>query len=137
LFGFGSCPSSFYGKHGRIAMLVLIGPYHDSCRGAIFGPNHIPIAGIVQIIAFGGIIECAIVCYILDTGNDFFGDSCNGWINFGWDLFTVKEETKATESCRRAVSQCIQDPVPVLHSRPYYSLTIRSAQDQSCSNQEQ
>jgi hypothetical protein len=35
------------------------------------------------------------------------------------------------------VSQCIQYPVPVLHSRPYYSLTITNAQDQSCSNQEQ
>jgi hypothetical protein len=31
----------------------------------------------------------------------------------------------------------IQYPVPVLHSRLYYSLTIRNAQDQSCSNQEQ
>jgi hypothetical protein len=35
------------------------------------------------------------------------------------------------------MSQCIQYPVPVLHSRLYYSLTIRNAQDQSCSNQEQ
>jgi hypothetical protein len=34
------------------------------------------------------------------------------------------------------VSQCIQHPVPVLHSRLYYSLTITNAQDQSCSNQE-
>jgi hypothetical protein len=37
----------------------------------------------------------------------------------------------------QTVSQCIQYPVPVLHSRLYYSLTIRNAQDQSCSNQEQ
>jgi hypothetical protein len=35
------------------------------------------------------------------------------------------------------LSQCIEHPVPVLHSRLYYSLTIRNAQDQSCSNQEQ
>jgi hypothetical protein len=35
------------------------------------------------------------------------------------------------------MSQCIQHPVPVLHSRLYYSLTITNAQDQSCSNQEQ
>jgi hypothetical protein len=34
------------------------------------------------------------------------------------------------------LSQCIQHPVPVLHSRLYYSLTITNAQDQSCSNQE-
>jgi hypothetical protein len=37
----------------------------------------------------------------------------------------------------KMLSQCIQYPVPVLHSRLYYSLTIRNAQDQSCSNQEQ
>jgi hypothetical protein len=37
----------------------------------------------------------------------------------------------------RLLSQCIEHPVPVLHSRLYYSLTIRNAQDQSCSNQEQ
>jgi hypothetical protein len=36
----------------------------------------------------------------------------------------------------RRVSQCIQHPVPVLHSRLYYSLTITNAQDQSCPNQE-
>jgi hypothetical protein len=35
------------------------------------------------------------------------------------------------------VSQCIQHPVPVLHSRLYYSLTITVTQDQTCSNQEQ
>jgi hypothetical protein len=34
------------------------------------------------------------------------------------------------------LSQCIQHPVPVLHSRLYFSLTITNAQDQSCSNQE-
>jgi hypothetical protein len=35
------------------------------------------------------------------------------------------------------LSQCIKHPVPFLHSRLYYSLTITYAQDQSCSNQEQ
>jgi hypothetical protein len=35
------------------------------------------------------------------------------------------------------VSQCIQHPVPVLHSRLYFSLTITNAQDQSCSDQDQ
>jgi hypothetical protein len=45
--------------------------------------------------------------------------------------------TRWSHTCVLTLSQCIQYPVPVLHSRLYYSLTIRNAQDQSCSNQEQ
>jgi len=67
-------------KHGRICMLAFLGQivtragihlpgnidssgdkFSDFPNGvaAIFGPNHIPTAGIVQIIAFVGILECA------------------------------------------------------------------------------
>jgi hypothetical protein len=47
------------------------------------------------------------------------------------------EKTARDPDAIDRLSQCIQYPVPVLHSRLYYSLTIRNAQDQSCSNQEQ
>jgi hypothetical protein len=32
------------------------------------------------------------------------------------------------------MSQCIRHPVPVIHARLYYSLTITNAEDQLCSN---
>jgi hypothetical protein len=53
-----------------------------------------------------------------------------------------QSEAHQTASCNHqtsegTLSQFIQHPVPVLHSRLYYNLTITYAQDQSCSNQEQ
>jgi hypothetical protein len=53
-----------------------------------------------------------------------------------WSLMClhVRELTHGHLLC---LSQCIQHPVPVLHSRLYYSLTITNAQDQSSSNQDQ
>jgi Chlorophyll A-B binding protein len=100
-------------KHGRIAMLAFLGQIttragihlpgdidysghsfasYPNGVAALVGPNHIPTAGLVQIIAFVGILECAFMRDVPGTGNEFVGDFRNGWIDFGWDSFD--EEAK-------------------------------------------
>mmetsp|Transcript_40065 Transcript_40065/g.96739 ORF Transcript_40065/g.96739 Transcript_40065/m.96739 type:complete len:211 (+) Transcript_40065:167-799(+) len=100
-------------KHGRICMLAFLGQVvtragihlpgainysgdsFDSFPNgvaALFGPNSIPTAGLVQMIAFVGFLECAVMKDIPGTGNEFVGDFRNGYIDFGWDEFD--EETK-------------------------------------------
>jgi hypothetical protein len=59
---------------------------------ALFGPDSIPTAGLVQIIAFVGWLECAFMRDVDGTGNEHVGDFRNGYIDFGWDDFD--EETK-------------------------------------------
>uniref|UniRef100_A0A7S3P5G8 Uncharacterized protein n=2 Tax=Eukaryota TaxID=2759 RepID=A0A7S3P5G8_9STRA len=99
-------------KHGRICQLAFLGQivtragihlpgnidsagdkFSDFPNGvaAIFGPNHIPTAGIVQIISFIGILECAFMREVPGL-SEFPGDFRNGYIDFGWDTFD--EETK-------------------------------------------
>eukprot|EP00956_Cyclotella_meneghiniana_P044322 scaffold312682_cov156-Cyclotella_meneghiniana.AAC.1 len=100
-------------KHGRICQLAFLGqvvtragihlPGSINYAGdsfdsfpngvaALFGPNSIPTAGLVQIIAFIGVLECAFMRDVPGTGNEFVGDFRNGYIDFGWDDFD--EETK-------------------------------------------
>jgi hypothetical protein len=100
-------------KHGRICQLAFLGqivtragihlPGNIDYSGhsfasypngvaALFGPDAIPTSGLVQMIAFIGILECAFMKDVPDTGNEFVGDFRNGWIDFGWDTFD--EETK-------------------------------------------
>ena len=99
-------------KHGRICMLAFLGqittragihlPGSINYAGdsfdsfpngvaAIFGENHIPTAGIVQIISFVGVLECAFMREVPGYA-EFPGDFRNGYIDFGWDDFD--EETK-------------------------------------------
>ncbi|KAG7340626.1 fucoxanthin chlorophyll a/c binding protein [Nitzschia inconspicua] len=103
-------------KHGRICMLAFLGqittragihlPGSINYAGdsfdsfpngvaALFGPNSIPTAGLVQIIAFIGVLECAFMKSVPGTGNEFVGDFRNGYIDFGWDDFD--EETKLSK----------------------------------------
>lgn len=100
-------------KHGRICMLAFLGqittragihlPGNIDYSGhsfasypngvaALFGSKSIPTAGLVQLIAFIGILECAFMKSVPDTGNEFIGDFRNGYIDFGWD--DLDEETK-------------------------------------------
>jgi hypothetical protein len=100
-------------KHGRIGMLGFLGqivtrgglhlPGSINLAGAKFdsfpngwaavvGPDSIPTAGLIQIIAFVGILEVAVMRDIPGTGNEFVGDFRNGYIDYGWDTFD--EETK-------------------------------------------
>ena len=57
---------------------------------ALFGPDAIPTAGLLQIVAFIGFLEVAVMKDI--TGGEFVGDFRNGYLDFGWDTFD--EETK-------------------------------------------
>jgi hypothetical protein len=99
-------------KHGRICQLAFLGQIttragihlpgpinkagdaFDSFPNgvaAIFGDNHIPTSGIVQMISFVGILECAFMREVPGL-SEFPGDFRNGYIDFGWDDFD--EETK-------------------------------------------
>jgi Chlorophyll A-B binding protein len=103
-------------KHGRICQLAFLGQIvtragihlpgdidysgdsfasYPNGIAAIIGPDAIPTAGLVQIIAFIGILECAVMRDIEGTGNEFVGDFRNGYIDFGWDSFD--EETKLSK----------------------------------------
>merc|ERR1712127_1118134 len=100
-------------KHGRISQLAFLGqvvtragihlPGSINYAGdsfdsfpngiaALFGPNSIPTAGLVQIVAFVGFLECAVMRDIEGTGNEFVGDFRNGYIDFGWDEFDEEEK---------------------------------------------
>jgi Chlorophyll A-B binding protein len=100
-------------KHGRICMLAFLGqvvtragihlPGNIDYSGhsfdsypngvaALFGPNAIPTAGLVQLIAFIGVLECAVMKDVPGTGNEFIGDFRNGYIDFGWDTFDEEEK---------------------------------------------
>merc|ERR1711971_1277616 len=57
---------------------------------AISGPNAIPQAGLLQLIAFVGVLELFVMKDI--TGGEFPGDFRNDSLDFGWDTFD--EETK-------------------------------------------
>ena len=59
---------------------------------ALIGPNSIPTAGLVQLIAFIGILEIAVMRDIEGTGNEFVGDFRNGYIDFGWDELDAEEQ---------------------------------------------
>jgi hypothetical protein len=101
-------------KHGRICQLAFLGqittragihlPGDIDMSGhafasfpdgyaAISGPDAIPSAGLLQIVAFIGALELAVMKDI--TGGDFVGDFRNDAIDFGWDTFD--EETKMSK----------------------------------------
>ena len=66
-------------------------------HAAALGPDAIPLVGALQIFAFVGFLELAVM---KDSANgaapgDFPGDFRNGALDFGWDTFD--EETKLTK----------------------------------------
>ena len=100
-------------KHGRICQLAFLGQVvtrgglhlpgainyagdsfdsYPNGVAALFGPDSIPTAGLVQIIAFVGILETAVMRDIEGTGNEFVGDFRNGYIDFGWEDFDEEEK---------------------------------------------
>jgi hypothetical protein len=102
-------------KHGRICMLAFLGQVvtragihlpgpidsagdafasYPNGIAAIFGPNHIPTTGIVQMVAFVGLLETAFMKEVPGM-SEFPGDFCNGYIDFGWD--DLDEETQFTK----------------------------------------
>jgi hypothetical protein len=99
-------------KHGRISQLAFLGqittrygvhlPGDIDLSGTSFDSipdgwaaiDAIPNAGLIQLIAFIGFLEAAVMKDI--TGEaEFAGDFRNGALDFGWDLFD--EETKASK----------------------------------------
>jgi len=101
-------------KHGRISMLAFLGQIttrngvhlpgdidysgdsfasYPNGIAALIGPNSIPTAGLVQLIAFIGILEIAVMRDIEGTGNEFVGDFRNGYIDFGWDSLDEEAQT--------------------------------------------
>ena len=107
-------------KHGRISMLAVLGHITTTAGVHLSGdltlsglkfsevPNGlaalsvIPNAGIVQIFAFVGFLELAIMkeeAKFSNTGNttpgEFVGDFRNGAIDFGWD--SLDEDTKLSK----------------------------------------
>eukprot|EP00565_Helicotheca_tamesis_P007875 CAMPEP_0185723182 /NCGR_PEP_ID=MMETSP1171-20130828/108_1 /TAXON_ID=374046 /ORGANISM="Helicotheca tamensis, Strain CCMP826" /LENGTH=208 /DNA_ID=CAMNT_0028390849 /DNA_START=18 /DNA_END=644 /DNA_ORIENTATION=+ len=102
-------------KHGRICQLAFLGQIvtrngihlsgpidkagdsFDSFPNgiaAVIGPDSIPTAGLLQIIAFVGFLELGVMKDVLGTA-EFPGDFRNGFIDFGWDSFD--EETKLSK----------------------------------------
>ena len=95
-------------KHGRICMLGVVGylttaagirlPGDIDMSGTKFsdiasgweGTTQVPVAGALQVFAFVGFLELAVMKDI--TGGEFPGDFRNGALDFGWDSFD--EETK-------------------------------------------
>merc|ERR1739838_865314 len=100
-------------KHGRICQLAFLGqivtragihlPGNIDYSGdsfdsfpngvaAIVGENHIPTAGIVQLVALVGVLEFAVMREVPGAGSEFPGDFRNGYLDYGWEDFD--EETK-------------------------------------------
>ena len=95
-------------KHGRICMLGVVGylvtaagvrlPGDIDMSGTKFsdigagwdGSSQVPVAGALQVLAFVGFLELAVMKDI--TGGEFPGDFRNDFIDYGWDSFD--EETK-------------------------------------------
>jgi hypothetical protein len=101
-------------KHGRICMLGVVGylvtaagirlPGAIDKAGTQFadipsgwaGSEAVPVAGALQVLAFVGFLELAVMKDI--TGGEFPGDFRNGAIDFGWDSFDAD-----TQMTKRAV----------------------------------
>jgi hypothetical protein len=98
-------------KHGRISMLAVVGHMVTTAGARLKGDidlhgtsfasippglaalNAIPKAGLLQIVAFIGFLELAVMKDISSDG-EFPGDFRNGAIDFGWDTFTVEEQER-------------------------------------------
>jgi hypothetical protein len=101
-------------KHGRVCQLAFLGQivtragihlpgnidldgdsfdsYPDGLA-ALFGPDAIPQEGLLQILAFVGILEASVMKDV--TGEaEFAGDFRNGALDFGWDTFGPETKLK-------------------------------------------
>lgn len=98
-------------KHGRIAMLAFLGHVVTSAgvrlpgeiaHGVKFADlgvgwgatTQVPVEGALQILAFVGVLE---VFVMKDSANgakpgEFTGDFRNGFLDFGWDMFSDEEK---------------------------------------------
>lgn len=98
-------------KHGRVSMLAVLGhlvttggvrlsgdiDYHgtsfESIPAGIAGILAVPQAGLIQIFAFCGFLELAVMKDITGDG-EFVGDFRNDAIDFGWGTFSPEEQER-------------------------------------------
>lgn len=98
-------------KHGRISMLAVVGylvqesgtrlpgtidyegTTFDSIPNGFAALSTMPNAGLWQIVAFIGLLESAVMKDI-DNQGEFVGDFRNGFIDFGWNVFTPEEQER-------------------------------------------
>lgn len=97
-------------KHGRIAMLAVVGYIATACGNRLPGNidfagtkfadipsgfaslSAIPAAGLCQILFFIGVLETS---FMKDwVGGESVGDFRNKYIDFGWDSFSDTEKTR-------------------------------------------
>lgn len=97
-------------KHGRISMLAVLGHVvttagvrlpgdidlsgtaFDSIPTGLAALSAVPSAGLLQIFAFIGFLEVAVMKDIV--GGEFVGDFRNNAIDFGWDTFSPEEQER-------------------------------------------
>ena len=98
-------------KHGRIAMLAVLGhivttagirlPGNIDYAGTAFADipsgiaalEKIPQAGLLQIVAFIGVLELGVMRDVSGLG-EFVGDFRNGAFDLGWDTFSPEEQER-------------------------------------------
>lgn len=98
-------------KHGRISMLAVLGHVattggwripgdidysgtsFESIPTGIAALSKVPGAGLAQIFAFIGLLELAVMKDVTGEG-EFVGDFRNGYIDFGWDVFSPEEQER-------------------------------------------
>jgi Chlorophyll A-B binding protein len=97
-------------KHGRIAMLAVVGYIATACGNRLPGDltlsgvkfadipagfaslSAIPKAGILQLLFFIGVLETS---FMRDwVGGESPGDFRNNYIDFGWDTFSDERKTR-------------------------------------------
>jgi hypothetical protein len=100
-------------KHGRVCQLAFLGQIvtrngihlpgdidmsghafasYPNGIAALIGPDAIPTAGALQMFAFVGFLELAVMKDIEGTGNEFVGDFRNGSLDFGWDSLDAESQ---------------------------------------------
>jgi hypothetical protein len=97
-------------KHGRVSMLAVLGhilttggvrlPGEISFDGTTFASiptglaalSKVPAAGLLQIVAFVGFLELAVMKDI--TGSDIVGDFRNDSFDLGWRSFAPEEQER-------------------------------------------
>lgn len=98
-------------KHGRISMLAVLGHIvttggvrlpgnidfegtsFDSIPTGLAALSQVPTAGILQIVAFVGFLELAVMKDVNGDG-EFVGDFRNGAFDLGWDTFSPEEQER-------------------------------------------
>jgi len=84
-------------KHSSGGRVVCLHRLNDQALpdglAALFGDDAIPKEGFGQIVLFIGLLELFVMKDVTGEG-EFPGDFRNGFIDFGWDTFSPKEQVR-------------------------------------------